>query len=353
MYFSNLAGDGTTGNLDVAVAKSSDGGKTWSTPVAVVKPGAGVFYTADKDALTAGPDPATPSRDDLYAAWDDFSASINSPNTALGLAVAHSTDGGATWQLSYAARNEVGGTGCSFTQYFGAQPIVNRSNGTLYVAAEQISVKDEACTGVPPTFSEWIFRSTDGGQTFSKGVKIADVVPATPTNVLELGPGRLMRLAEFPSLAFVGGTLYAAWNDGSSGRSHIRLAASTNGGQTWKLSWVTQGANDEVQPALSGDTALHVIYYRRNSNNTLDVFASDSSDGTSFTTERVTSQSSPGVFTAPQFDPIIAPAYMGDYIANISDGAHQYFAWGDNRDIVTNFLWPNGRHDPDVFLAKR
>jgi hypothetical protein len=24
-----------------------------------------------------------------------------------------------------------------------------------------------------------------------------------------------------------------------------------------------------------------------------------------------------------------------------------------NRDIVTNFLWPSGRHDPDVFFAKQ
>ena len=45
--------------------------------------------------------------------------------------------------------------------------------------------------------------------------------------------------------------------------------------------------------------------------------------------------------------------YMGDYIANVSDGSHQYFAWGDNRNRVTNFLYPNGRADPDVFFAKQ
>jgi hypothetical protein len=28
-----------------------------------------------------------------------------------------------------------------------------------------------------------------------------------------------------------------------------------------------------------------------------------------------------------------------------------YFAWGDNRDVETNALWPQGRHDPDVFFA--
>jgi hypothetical protein len=67
----------------------------------------------------------------------------------------------------------------------------------------------------------------------------------------------------------------------------------------------------------------------------------------------VSNQSFPGVFTVPQFDPIIAPAYMGDYIAATSDGSTRYFAWGDNRDVVTNWLWPQGRNDPDVFFAKK
>ena len=52
-----------------------------------------------------------------------------------------------------------------------------------------------------------------------------------------------------------------------------------------------------------------------------------------------------------QFDPQIGFGYMGDYIANVSDGTTQYFAWGDNRNIVTDFTYPNGRHDPDVFFA--
>jgi hypothetical protein len=67
----------------------------------------------------------------------------------------------------------------------------------------------------------------------------------------------------------------------------------------------------------------------------------------------VTTTSFPGVLTVPQFDPIIAFGYMGDYIANVSDGNRQYFAWGDNRDRVTNFLWPQGRNDPNVYFAKQ
>jgi hypothetical protein len=38
---------------------------------------------------------------------------------------------------------------------------------------------------------------------------------------------------------------------------------------------------------------------------------------------------------------------------NVSNGSHQYCAWGDNRDKVTNFMYPNGRADSDVFFAKQ
>jgi hypothetical protein len=185
-------------------------------------------------------------------------------------------------------------------------------------------------------------------------MKIADVTPSVPGGVLELAPGQNMRNLEFPTLALFGNALYAAWNDGGTGKSHILLAKSTDGGQSWSTSQVTEGANDELQPAMTGDgSGLHLLYYQRNGDNTLDVFVGNSKNGHSFTTDRVTTQSFPGVFTIPPFDPIIAFAYMGDYIANVSDGSHQYFAWGDNRDRVTNFMWTQGRNDPDVFFAKQ
>ncbi len=185
-------------------------------------------------------------------------------------------------------------------------------------------------------------------------MKIADVTPATPDGLLFLGPGRYARTIEFPSTVIRGGTINVAWNDGAQGRSHIRLATSTDGGSTWSVSFVTGGGGDEVQPALSADShGLHLLYYHRNSNNTVDVLIGTSLNGTSFITRRVTSQPFRGTLTVPQFDPTIAFGYMGDYIANVSNGSHDYFAWGDNRDSVTDFLFPHGRNDPDVFFAKQ
>jgi hypothetical protein len=349
-YYSNLMINGATGDLDVGVAKSTNGGKTFSAPT-LVSPSSNLFYSGDKDALALGPNPSALTHDNIYVAWDDAFADQNF-NFFTGLPVARSTNGGTTWHVTYAEKNLIDPSGCSFTQYIGATPAV-AGNGTLYVAAEKISVTDPTCIGVAPTFSEWIFKSTNGGQSFDAGHQIATV---TETGDLTLGPGKVMRNLEFPSMA-IGptGTVYVAWNDGSQGNSNIRLAKSTNGGGTWSLSWATSAANDEVQPALSVDSSgLHLLYYQRNANNTLDVLAGDSTDGgTSFTTTRVTSVSFPGVFTDPQFDPIIAFGYMGDYIANVSDGTKRYYAWGDNRDTVTNFLWPHGRRDPNVYFASQ
>ena len=244
--------------------------------------------------------------------------------------------------------------GCSFSQFIGATPIVDPASGTLYVVAEKLAVNDPQCQGLPLQRSEWIFRSTDGGATFGPGVQIASATQAVPNGLLFLGPGRYMRDLELPAIALRGNALYAAWNDGALGHSHIRLATSTDGGHTWAVRFVTHGSGDEVQPALSADASgIHLLYYQRNPNNTLDVLVGNSTNGTGFATKRVTTQSFQGSLTIPQFDPIIAFGYMGDYIANVSDGSHQYFAWGDNRGTVTDFLFPNGRNDSDVFFAKQ
>jgi hypothetical protein len=355
MYYSELSYDLFNINLDVTVARSADGGKTWGTPVPVYRPPLAIFYTGDKPALAAGPDPVVKARDDLYTTWDDFSYNSNTGKFFAGLPVARSTDGGATWHLTYAQRfNLTNVSGCSFRQFIGATPIVNPPDGAVYVVAEKLAVNDPNCLGIPPVRSEWIYRSTDGGKTFGPGVRIAGATESVPDGLLFLGPGRYMRNLELPAIALRGKAIYVAWNDGALGKSHIRLATSTDNGHTWAVSFVTHSAVDEVQPALSADSSgIHLLYFQRNPNNTLDVLVGNSQNGTGFATKRVTTQSFAGTLTVPQFDPIIAFGYMGDYIANVSDGSHQYFAWGDNRDTVTDPLFPNGRSDPDVFFARQ
>ena len=70
----------------IAVNKSTDNGHTFSAGI-VVK----VDNGSDKDWLAVGPDPAVPSRDNVYVTWTSFQ------NTGAQLWFAKSTDGGATW----------------------------------------------------------------------------------------------------------------------------------------------------------------------------------------------------------------------------------------------------------------
>jgi len=350
MYFSNLTIDGPTGQLLVGVASSTDGGKTWSPAASLPTPPNLLFAFEDKDAMTTGP-----GNGNLYVAWDDQSFDT-SFNFGLGLVMAHSTDGGQTWTVSYVDRF-VFGADCSFKQWIGAQPLVVGS--TVYLAAEQFAVSDPDCTGGTFSTNEVVYTSRDSGATWSLGATIP-ITPSTQIGAFVLAPSQYMRNIEFPVLAAFKGSVYMAWNDGGdgSGHSHIRLAELDGSGNLHgNTTWVTSGSNDEAQPTLSADSSLHVAYYQistdANGNGLLDVFISNSSNAHSWSARRVTSRSFPGVYTVPQFDPLIAFAYMGDYIASVSDGQHVYMAWGDNRDIVTDFLWPNGRNDPDVFFAKQ
>jgi len=307
------------------------------------------FQFDDKPAITAG---ITPSNQQvLYDTWDDFACNANTCWT--GLPVSRSLDGGLTWHVTWASKTSAFLPGCSFSQFIGAQPLINPANGTLYVAAERIAANDPNCNGNPVQFSEMLFTSHDGGLTFTKST-IANVTPAFDFGAMKLGTGMYMRTIEFPSLAIHAGTLAVTWNDGRlTGHSHILLATRSLGGGPWNLRFVTQGTGDEVQPGITADgSGFHIVYYAR-TGPTLDIdeATSTSSDLANWSVKTITSKSFPGVFTAPQFDPIIAPAYMGDYLANVNVNGTGYFAWGDNRDVVTNQLWPGGRHDPDVFFA--
>jgi hypothetical protein len=348
MYYSTLAFDAIKGLL-VDVAHSTNGGRTWTTPV-VASPDLGPngFQFDDKPAITSGLTPD--GRPVLYDAWDDFACTESGCEN--GLPVSRSTDGGHTWSVSYAATLPESGQGCSFAQFIGAQPLVNPATGILYVAAEKIEVTDPDCLGLPVTFSQMLFISRNGGQTFSGGSRIADVTPAFDFGAMRLGPGQYMRTIEFPSLAIRGGTLAVVWNDGRlTGHSHILLATRPLSGGTWNLRFITQGSGDEVQPAITSDAdGWHITYYARTGRN-LAVNQATSADAVDWTVQAITSRSFPGVFTIPQFDPIIAEGYMGDYLSSVSVEGRRYFAWGDNRDIVTNTLWTDGRHDPDVFFA--
>src|SRR5947208_16703024 len=69
------------------VARSGDGGMTWSVPTTLIKDGATAFN--DKGSITAGPNNASY----VYAVWDRLTGATGGPSY-----FAVTADGGSTWQ---------------------------------------------------------------------------------------------------------------------------------------------------------------------------------------------------------------------------------------------------------------
>src|SRR5260370_8206423 len=113
---------------EMAVAKSSDGGKTWPH-VTFFNFNSGTGQFNDKPMIAVDTNPLSPFRDSVYVAWDNasFNAGKSSANNAL--LFARSTDGGQTFSSPLALNALTGGPNSVIV----ADPFVG-PNGEVYVS---------------------------------------------------------------------------------------------------------------------------------------------------------------------------------------------------------------------------
>jgi hypothetical protein len=322
-----------------------------------------LFDFTDKPWLAVGPNPTNSSKDDVYVSWTDYFEECGgghcTSGTRIELAVSH--DGGKSFTsptVVVEQPDRVDKTEFAFVQ--GSSISVDPNTGAVYVTWERFSNPFSDRRFDFPGRTIRVARSDDGGQSFTPPKKVATPVPVGSTNivcgnVLNFGSGRLARVQEFPSLG-VGpsGAVYVAFDTDVQGRSQVFLARSSDQGATWKRAPVNPTEfTDQFMPSLAADgSGVHVMYYQRASVTTLATVLSSSSTGATFGPgQQISTQAFPAPFTFPNFDPSTALCYMGDYISVTSDGTTLHAAWGDNRDTVTDGLYPNGRADPDVFYA--
>jgi hypothetical protein len=216
-------------------------------------------------------------------------------------------------------------------------------------------------------------RSTDGGRTFSKALRLS----TSGSGVQGAMPAVGKR-----------GELYVAWED-RSGRSTglIKFRRSDDGGATWErevtaatftrmseqdataacgrpslnghirvseLVNADETTNDNFMPVLTvaPEGQVNVFFYdRRNdrANRRIDVYRAISTDqGESWVNERVTAEPFDIPRLRPNFDPLVKDCYMGDYNDAAVDGDGFYLTWGDNRRIIKSPRFARGRPDPDV-----
>ncbi len=339
-YFGSLAGSPDFGpNQELlAVSSSDDQGTTWGPPVLATTRQSPVSFN-DKISLWVDQNSDSPHFGTVYVAWTLFTG--NFPPASYGresnvylpepIMISRSTDGGQTFskpvKLTPSHNNgQVGGRQGS--------AIRTTPNGDVYVFYDGASNKQSAILGV---------KSTDGGAHFGRPflVSLKNDVPSP-------FPGASFRTDSFP-LADVDaqGTLYITWADYTSGHSVVKLARSTDGGQTWiSATAANVPGRSAFYPAVAVSGTHVFIGF-----NAIDDVASGAAPGAgvvSYDAYYVLSNDGGGAFGAPvkisaaPSDPDVASAnglssqFIGDYngAAAGPDGSF-WFSWTDTRAGAT------------------
>src|SRR6266849_1092358 len=215
VFFSRGQGFGSINGTQMAVAKSTDGGKTYPTATFFEFQG-GSNHFNDKPMITADANPASPFRDRVYVAWDAASG-----GNAIdgGIRLARSFDAGATFSVAR-VDNPSGPS-----QGIGAVPFVG-PNGEVYVAWNDYKNNLIAFN-----------RSFDGGVTWDAQRTISQKTAAFDVGI----PAELFRRAlVYPacdvdrSTGANRGRLSCSWMDLTpAGVTDIFVATSDDRGITW------------------------------------------------------------------------------------------------------------------------
>jgi len=310
----------------VGVARSTDGGATFSAPTDVAVAIQNYQDAQDKPWLAVDAGATSPKKGNVYASWTVF---VRGGYTAI--AFVRSTDGGKTF-------SDPGALSAVDTAGVQGSVIAVAPNGDVYVAFEDGHLSPDGIS---------LLKSTDGGFTFGGRRTVATF---QPLGTLTGGGG--VRANSFPAMAVDGkGVIHVAWAAASSGalvdRSDIFYARSTDAGATFSA---PRKLNDDGTPttqafpsvAALADGSVAVRWAdRRNdalNDGLTDVYMAISRDsGATFgRSVRVSDHSW-------VYGPIDGPesaGYHGDYDGLAADGTSFYLSWSDERGA-----------DPDVYFS--
>ncbi len=212
----------------VYVAASTDGGKTFADPVNV---GDGLKLTPDIEGVKPPPQVIAGNNGEVFALFGEYSRGGSRDVRTGNAPPAHvywaaSTDGGKTYtnKSIYTQPTPTMTSDWTWVPRGG----IDRSNGNLYVAWEQMSA-----AGAAVQIST--IRSVDAGKTWSQPAKANDYTPVRQWNYPEAYPA----LSVAPN-----GRVDVAWYDYRNDSTYVAPARannfqdvyytySTDGGRTW------------------------------------------------------------------------------------------------------------------------
>lgn len=291
------------------VSRSTDGGRTWAVPQALVRDNSGLYFH-DKNTLTTDPTDAARA----YAVWGRIREDGNGPAWFT-----RTINGGLNWEVSRGIYDP-GATNQTL-----ANQIVVLPDGVLVNVFLEI-----IRTGSPinaPGQRLRIVRSADKGVTWSAPITVAEYLGVGTVDPVTREPVR--DGAGVPSIAVsADGRLHVVWNDARFGRGDydsVAYSQSADKGLTWSAP-VAVNARLDV-PAFTpgvhvrGDGTIGVAYYD---------FRADTVDRTTLPTVYRLATSKDGVnwresgiedaFELRQA-PVARGFFLGDYQALSSNGA--------------------------------
>ena len=374
--------------------QSTDGGKTWSAGflpglVSNNTAGSGPYDTAGDPSISAGPD---------NTFWYSNLA-FNRGDSASGVGVSRSTDGGSTWTTSFPIQTpaSAGATLSNDKDWIAADPT---NSNTAYVTWTQFHTTRSGRTQSSPIV---ISKTTDGGSTWSAPVQVSPLgqdqsstvvigsdgtvyvtfeafrfhnrdwaAEATSTDggstfttkllwpisdIPSPLPGDTFRDNSFPTFAVDGSNQYVAWSNWNGLNAHIVMMKSTDGGATWSApQTLAGGAGNQFFAWLSarGGTVAAAWYDDNTSvtDNYVDRASMSFDSGASWTPPVTVSSSASDVPSGNLFAyPSCTDDFIGDYNAVALDSSGTAHAmWTDIRDQST----PTGTNqDPYTATIKQ
>jgi hypothetical protein len=205
---------GSINGTEMAVGRSSDGGRTWINTYFHEDTGSAQFN--DKPMITVDNQPGS-QQGTVYVAWDITPGGAGGKSAVTGILISHSTDQGRTFSAPvFASAINNGPVGD-----IGADPFVGPDH-TVYVAWH---------TDIGKTFLA-VSKSTDGGQIFGPTNVIA---PTQITFDIAIPSMNSRRALVYPACgADSHNTLFCSWMDGNlTTGTDIFVSKLTSGGTTW------------------------------------------------------------------------------------------------------------------------